>query len=239
MPFLVPGSSLAVALWILTKKPMIIKYLSRIILLISKKYTFPFVFKINFFCITQAESVQLKEEAVRVPVQSVEEICSLKEANAGLEASLAEAHAKMETLRDDLKNEYQSYVDQLRKQVESLVDQINRMSDEREDAFAKIDRLEALLGNANRTSHDLQCDVDRLRKQVDSSSNSGGVVDQSSSASQQSKSGGGGGGQKFELLENEIKYFKQQIELLLIEESNYKQVKKKNRKLYLFSILNE
>lgn len=44
-----------------------------------------------------------------------------------------------------LQGDYQTYVEKLQKQVENLVDQINLMTDEREDAFAKIENLDKKL----------------------------------------------------------------------------------------------
>jgi hypothetical protein len=41
-----------------------------------------------------------------------------------------------------LQTEYQVYTENLQKQIESLVDQINKMTDEREEAFKKIDDQE-------------------------------------------------------------------------------------------------
>ena len=49
-----------------------------------------------------------------------------------------------------LQSEYQVYVENLQKQIENLVDQINKMTDEREDAFKRIDNLEKnILGTFN------------------------------------------------------------------------------------------
>ena len=45
---------------------------------------------------------------------------------------------------------FQVYVENLQKQIENLVDQINKMTDEREDAFKRIDNLEKnILGTFN------------------------------------------------------------------------------------------
>lgn len=41
-----------------------------------------------------------------------------------------------------LQSEYQVYVENLQKQIENLVDQINKMTDEREEAFRRIEITE-------------------------------------------------------------------------------------------------
>ncbi len=149
--------------------------------------------------------------------EHLDDVLKLRQINESLEKSLSDANAKIESLQDNLKGEYQTYVDQLRKQVESLVDQINRMSDEREDAFSKIDRLDSLLKSSNLTNQELTNEMNRMKKYMEENG-----FDSTSSPNQvqtQNKSL-----QKNELLENEIKYFKHQIELLLVDESNLRQV---------------
>jgi chromosome segregation ATPase len=144
----------------------------------------------------------------------LEEVLKLRQLNDSLEKKLLDANGKIESLQENLKGEYQTYVDQLRKQVESLVDQINRMSDEREDSFSKIDRLDVLLKNANSANQELTNEMNRMKKQLEESGGGGVEPMQTQNKTPQ----------KYELLENEIKYFKHQIELLLVEESNLRQV---------------
>ena len=142
-----------------------------------------------------------------------EELAKLKELNSDLGKKLNETTKLVENQQETLKKEYQTYVDQLQRQVESLVDQINRMTDEREDAFAKIDRLEAGLKNSNSLNQKLTNDLDELSKKLaEQQSNS---LASSMNTPQANK---------IDLLENEVKYFKQQIELLLVEDSNMRRL---------------
>ena len=142
-----------------------------------------------------------------------EELAKLKELNSDLGKKLNETTRLVENQQETLKKEYQTYVDQLQRQVESLVDQINRMTDEREDAFAKIDRLEAGLKNSNSLNQKLTSDLDELSKKLaEQQSNS---LASSVNTPQTNK---------MDLLENEVKYFKQQIELLLVEDSNMRRL---------------
>lgn len=141
-----------------------------------------------------------------------QELEKLREINSNLEKNLEEANKKLENKRDELKQEYQTYVEQLQRQIESLVDQINRMSDEREDAFSKLDRLESLLDKANKNNQQLTNQLNEL-----TSTKSTTEMPEQQTNIQNTNS------PKIELLENEIKYFKQQIEILLEEQVNLKQ----------------
>jgi golgin subfamily A member 2 len=176
----------------------------------------------------ESESVNVASSQLNVTEDKLEEVLKLRQLNESLEKKLLDANGKIESLQENLKGEYQTYVDQLRKQVESLVDQINRMSDEREDSFSKIDRLDVLLKNANSANQELTNEMNRMKKQLEESGDGGGGVE----AINLNKNELGGemmqtqnkSLQKYELLENEIKYFKHQIELLLFEESSLRQV---------------
>ena len=138
---------------------------------------------------------------------------SLRETNADLERKLNEANKNLEINNEKLKSEYQTYVDQMRNQIESLVDQINRMSDERENAFAKIDHLESVLSTTQKTNQSLVYDLEELKKKLN---------EQNQSAISNDLSHDGQSNEKIQLLENEIKYFKQQIDILLIEQAQLK-----------------
>ena len=152
-----------------------------------------------------------------------DEVMSLKYRNQELERNLFDAHAKLESLQESLKGEYQTYVDQLRRQVESLVDQINRMSDEREDSFAKIDRLESMLKSSSVKNEDLNREVGQLRKEVEAATSPSAI----DPAQVQIRN------QKNELLEDEIKYFKQ----LLFEEQHEKSNMRQVCVISLFSLI--
>ncbi|CAK9253477.1 unnamed protein product, partial [Sphagnum jensenii] len=108
------------------------------------------------------------------------------------------------------------------KQLESLVDQINRLTDEREDAFSKIDRLESMLSNANDLNRQLAADLNDMQLKQQQSKLS------TNEPKQQQQTGGVGGRDdnlvKIDLLENEIKYFKQQIDILLKEDVSTKRL---------------
>ena len=90
-------------------------------------------------------------------------------------------------------------MDQLQSQIESLVDQINRMSDEREAAFAKMDSLETMLKKTSTQNDTLITDLGEMKSKYEQA-----IADESARP-----------GNKEQLLENEIKYFKQQIEILV------------------------
>ena len=90
-------------------------------------------------------------------------------------------------------------MDQLQSQIESLVDQINRMSDEREAAFAKMDSLETMLKKTSTQNDTLITDLGEMKSKYEQA-----IADEFARP-----------GNKEQLLENEIKYFKQQIEILV------------------------
>ncbi len=140
-------------------------------------------------------------------------IFNMKQTNIDLEKKLNEANKNLETTNEKLKSEYQTYVDQMRYQIESLVDQINRMSDERENAFAKIDHLESVLGTTQKTNQSLTNELDELKNKL----NEKNQIPTYNNLTQNDQSN-----EKILLLENEIKYFKQQIDILLVEQAQLK-----------------
>ncbi|RNA40634.1 golgin subfamily A member 2 [Brachionus plicatilis] len=137
-------------------------------------------------------------ELVQIDRQSScdQENDQLKSQNFQLKSQIDELEKKADEQRQVIKNEYQSYVDGLQKQVENLVDQINKLTDEREESFAKIDSL--------------KIEVKNLKDQ-----NTHSKLSQSEKVESDPK---------VELLENEIKYFKKQIEILLKEQVNLQQI---------------
>lgn len=133
----------------------------------------------------------------------------LKEENSNLTSQLSEMNAKFDENKQKLKVEYENYVQQLQRQIESLVDQINRMSDEREHYFEKIDSLELKLKNSTELNRKLQADYDDLKAHNQQQQQ---VEPSTPSQTPTSRD------EKIDLLENEIKYFKHQIEMLVKEE---------------------
>lgn len=152
------------------------------------------------------------QQPPQIDIIQQDEIYKLKELNLSLETKLDETNQKMDKQKEDLKTEYQNYVDRLQKQVESLVDQINRMTDEREDAFSKIDKLESVLAASNKKNEKLSQEIDELSAKL---SEKDQVSPRLANNEQMSK---------IDLLEHEIRYFKQQIEILLHEQSSFKSV---------------
>lgn len=139
----------------------------------------------------------------------------LKERNSYLEAKLAENEQTLTRQRDEIKTEYQNFVDQLQNQIESLVDQINRMTDERETAFAKLDSLETMLNKSNNQNDTLITDFNELKQKYDEAIRPGPSASSGSSNNNKEIDNGNESPSKEQLLENEIKYFKQQIEILV------------------------
>ena len=146
----------------------------------------------------QFGGVDKKEDEANASLKA--EITELRSRNESLESKLKESEVEIKKQRDNIKNEYDCYVEQLRHQIDSLVDQINRLTDEREDSFAKIDRLSQLLNASKKTSEDLTRELEEVKR-----TNESKLIASPSS----------GKSDKETLLENEIKYFKQQIEILV------------------------
>lgn len=146
----------------------------------------------------------------------------LQELNASLEAKLAELRKTTDVERENIREEAKLNAQRSQKQVENLVDQINRMTDEREELFQKVDKLESLLSNANDLNKKLSADVSDLSGKLTALNQQSGETNK-----QRTTANGAGGGEhlvKIDLLENEIKYFKQQIEILLKEEATLRRV---------------
>lgn len=137
----------------------------------------------------------------------------LKARNGYLEAKLTESEESLGKQRKEIKQEYQNFVDQLQTQIESLVDQINRMSDEREAAFSKMDSMEAMLNKTNIQNDALITDLNEMKAKYDQA-----VVNSNQANNSDIDSTGTN---KEQLLENEIKYFKQQIEILVQDHNSF------------------
>lgn len=145
----------------------------------------------------------------------------LRESNATLEAKLKDAREQLGQQKDELKVEYQSYVDQFQRQIESLVDQINRMSDEREDSFSKLDRLDQLVKSKDEAIKARDAEVQELKSKL---AQQEAEVRAAKAGPSAVTSTGQASSDKAQLLENEIKYFKQQIEILVQEQAQMAQV---------------
>jgi chromosome segregation ATPase len=92
------------------------------------------------------------------------------------------------------------------------------MTDEREDAFNKIDTMEHKLRDLNRTNSELSSQLAEATKQQQVGVQSDTVNSSSDSSQQQQQQNETKFKEyqsKIDLLENEIRYFKQQIEILL------------------------
>jgi golgin subfamily A member 2 len=139
----------------------------------------------------------------------IEELTNL---NKSLETRLNEKSILLTKQRDDIKSEYQSYVEQLQRQVENLVDQINRMTDERETAFAKIDQLQESLRQISAFDERQKSLISELQLKL------------SCYEAMPISTTSNGLSEKEQLLENEVKYFKQQIEILLNEQASFRQL---------------
>ena len=145
-----------------------------------------------------------------------DEVLKLRESNASLEATL-------EKQKSDLLEEHQRLMETYKKQIESLVDQINRMTDEREEAFSKIDRLDYKVAELNRLNGELSTKIVHIEEeklqqiqQLSAAQQSTPLVDTARVAQLEQKEKEYTS--KIDLLENEIKYFKQQIDILLREQ---------------------
>lgn len=158
--------------------------------------------------LTQFSNNDMAGKKVETYLSQVDEkfINDLKEKNAYLETKLSENEESLSRQREEIKIEYQNFVDQLQNQIQSLVDQINRMTDEREAAFAKIDSLELLLNKSTSQNDTLIKDLNEMKVKYDSAI---------SAKNEPVSENDAGSTSKEQLLENEIKYFKQQIEILV------------------------
>lgn len=130
-----------------------------------------------------------------------------------MEAKLTESEESLGKQRQEIKQQYQNFVDQLQTQIESLVDQINRMSDEREAAFSKMDSMEAMLNKTSTQNDALITDLNEMKAKYDQA-----VVNSNQANNSDIDSTGTN---KEQLLENEIKYFKQQIEILVQDHNSF------------------
>ena len=130
-------------------------------------------------------------------------VTELKESNSYLSVKLEESEKALVKQRDEIKLEYQGYSSQLQHQVESLVDQINRMTDERESAFAKIDSMDQMLSKSNKQNDALLEELAKHEAALNENDSKTQEINEEPASN------------KEQLLENEIKYFKQQIELLV------------------------
>ena len=104
---------------------------------------------------TSSPTAMLSKQQQQV-AELEDEVSRLREANTDLERQLNEASKSVNSRADKLKAEYQAYVEQLQKQTGNLDDHINRMSDERENVFAKIDQLETKLKTAQKANDTLR-----------------------------------------------------------------------------------
>lgn len=89
-------------------------------------------------------------------LSNAQELDALKRRTQELEALLAEASGKS----DERAQQAQQAVERSHRQVENLVDQINRMTDERDELFAKLDSLQGRLNTANQLNDQLKNDLD-------------------------------------------------------------------------------
>lgn len=150
------------------------------------------------------EVLKMKETSSNDSLNLEDEVAKLKEMNVELES-------KLERQRNELNQEHHSLVERYKKQIENLVDQINRMTDEREETFTKIDNLQHKLAELNRLNSDLalRLSEEKKRSELDEQKNSLQIQLDAKAREYQ---------EKIDLLENEIKYFKQQIDILLREQ---------------------
>jgi chromosome segregation ATPase len=144
-------------------------------------------------------------ETIRAELdESEKRAAGLLAKNQTLQATINDYEFKLKQQHDQLKQEYQQYVDQLKHQIEGLVDQINRLTDEREASFSKIDSLEDMLNKLRKKNESLEANLTEQAAKLKEN-------DQATNSKQTNKE---------QLLENEIKYFKQQIEILVSEHNN-------------------
>jgi hypothetical protein len=143
-----------------------------------------------------------------------DEILKLRELNSQLES-------KLNVQKRDLNDEHASLNERYKKQIESLVDQINKLTDERDDTFNKIDNLQRQVKNLSSQNKDLNLRLEesianKQQEKLAESNNSAliqaQIIQQQKERESQSK---------IDLLENEIKYFKSQIEILLRENQEF------------------
>jgi chromosome segregation ATPase len=148
-----------------------------------------------------------------------EKLVSLQVKTQTQQATINDYEFKLKLQHDSLKQEYQQYVDQLKHQIENLVDQINRLTDERETSFDKIDKLKDLLDRSNKHKESLELKLieleDKLKQTEDKLKSSIQLQPQQQQQPQTNNNN------KEQLLENEIKYFKQQIEILIRDHNNF------------------